>query len=172
MSSNNNNMSPEAMIGIMVITVIGLAFMVIAALFAFAAIVLTFIAIAAWNEPLIVGDDIVHPDEARAYVWRGVVGAIALPLFAVFCSVVFQFDLKEITDHGWLLILLAGYSGGSLGIEIAIQQAREEAAAAAAIQQEILPPLPAPQPKPTQTQSTKPAEDFEFARWDDEEIEQ
>jgi hypothetical protein len=146
--------------------------MVIAALFAFAAIVLTCFAIAAWNEPFKLFGETLYPDEARAYVARGVIGAIALPLFVIFCSAVFQFDLKEITDHGWLLILLAGYSGGSLGIEIAIQQAREEAAAAAALQQEILPPLPAPQPKPTQTQSGKPAEDFEFARWDDEEIDQ
>lgn len=166
--SSNNNTSPEAMVGILVLTVIGLAFMVIAALFAFAAIVLTGIAIAAWNEPLTLGGDTVYPADARAYVGRGVIGAFALPLFVVFCSAVFQFDLHDITDHGWLLIMLGGYSGGSLGIEIAIQQEREKAEATAALQREILPALP-PQKQPEIKPAQPHEEPFLFASWDDEE---
>ena len=169
MSSNNNNMSPEAMIGIMVVAVLGFAFMVIAALFAFAALVLTAFAIAAWNEPRTLAGETLYPHEARAYVGRGLIGAIALPIFVVFCGSVFQYNLNEITEHGWLLIILGGYSLGSLGIEIAIQQAREEAEAAAALQQEILPALPPQQPAPNPVRRDE-QQAFKFETWDDEEI--
>ena len=169
MSSNNNSMSPEMMVGIMVLAAICVFFMVIAAIFAFAAIVLTGFAIAAWNEPRTLAGETLYPHEARAYVGRGVIGAIALPIFVVFCGSVFQFDLNEITEHGWLLIILGGYSIGSLGIEIAIQQAREEAEAAAALQQEILPALPPQQPAPKPVHRDE-QQAFEFETWDDEEI--
>ena len=112
MSSNNNSMSPEMMVGILVLAAIGLFFMVIAALFAFVAIVMTGFAIAAWNEPITLAGDTLHPDQARAYVGRGVIGAIVLPVFVVFCAAAFQFDLYKITEHGWLLIILGGYSIG------------------------------------------------------------
>lgn len=168
MSSNNNNMSPEMMVGIMVLAAICVFFMVIAALFAFASLVLTLVAIRAWNLPVIVCGEVIWPKEARAYVGRGVIGAIALPIFVVFCASVFQFNLNEITEHGWLLIILGGYSLGSLGIEIAIQQAREEAAAAAALQQEILPALPPQEPAPKPVRPEQ--QPFEFDTWDDEEI--
>ena len=168
MSSNNNSMSPEMMVGIMVLAFIGFAFMLIAALFAFAALVLTAFAIAAWNEPRTLAGETLYPHEARAYVGRGVIGAIALPVFVVFCGNVFQYNLNEITEHGWLLIMLGGYSIGSLGIEIAIQEEREKAQAAAALNQEILPALPPQEPAPKPVRPEK--QPFEFDTWDDEEI--
>lgn len=167
MSSNNNSMSPEMMVGILVLAVIVYAFMILAALFAFAAIVLTGFAFAAWNEPRTLAGETLYPHEARAYVGRGVIGAIALPIFVVFCGSVFQYNLNEITEHGWLLIILGGYSLGSLGIEIAIQQEREKAEAAA-LQQEILPALPPQQPAPKPVRPEQ--QPFEFDTWDDEEI--
>lgn len=169
MSSNNNSMSPEMMFGILVLAVLFYVFMFLAALFAFTALVLTAFAIAAWNEPLTLAGETLHPDEARAYVGRGVIGAIGLPVFVVFCASLFQYNLNEITEHGWLLIILSGYSIGSLGIEIAIQDEREKAQAAAALNQEILPALPPQQPAPKPIhREEQPA--FEFETWDDEEI--
>ena len=169
MSSNNNSMSPEMMFGILVLAVLFYVFMFLAALFAFAAIVLTGCAFAAWNEPRTLAGETLYPHEARAYVGRGVIGAIALPVFVVFCGSVFQYNLNEITEHGWLLIILGGYSIGSLGIEIAIQQEREKAEAAAALQQEILPALPPQQPAPKPVHREE-QQAFEFETWDDEEI--
>lgn len=169
MSSNSNSMGPEMMVGILVLAAIGLFFMVIAALFAFAAIVLTGFAIAAWNEPITCAGETLHPDEARAYVGRGVIGAIVVPIFVVFCSVAFQFNLNEITEHGWLLIMLGGYSIGSLGIEIAIQEEREKAEATAGLNQEILSALPPQQPAPKPVHREE-QQAFEFETWDDEEI--
>lgn len=170
--SSNNNTSPEAMVGVFVLVAIGMAAMAIAALFAFFAVALTIVAVVAWGGPVTIFGETIEPEDARAYIIRGAIGAVVAPTFVIFSCALFQLEMDKITDHGWILISFGGYCLGSLGIEILIDQAREEAEAAAALQQEILPPLPAPQPKPTQTQSAKPAEDFEFARWDDEEIEQ
>ena len=163
MSSNNNG---EAMIGILLLAMLGAAAVLMVAVFAFAALVLTLAAIAAWEKPIVLFGDVIEPDAARAYVLRGILGAGLAPVFVVFSAFLFQFSLNGISGHGWLLILIGGYSLGSLGVEILIDEMRREAAGA--LPPVILQPLP-PQEKAPPAVKLPREQPFRFASWDDEE---
>ena len=167
--SQNNNVSPEAVVGWLVLVAIAAAIMFMAAIFAFIALAYTALAIAAWNNPITLWGETVDPDDARAYVFRGLVGAGLAPVLVTFAGLLFQFELNKITEHGWLLIILGGYCLGSLGIEIMIHEEQEKAKAAAAHMQEVLPALPPP-PKAPPAPPQREQKEFRFETWDDEEI--
>lgn len=130
------------------------------ALFAFIALVMTCICFFAWNSPLTIGTWTLGPDEARGFVYRGLIGAFLLAAFAVFVAVMFQI---RITDEAVPYILLIGYTLGSLGLEIAMAQDADQPAPP---NQTIIPP--GQQIAPPQDY-TPPRVPFRFASWDDED---
>lgn len=163
MSSNNNNESSAAM---MVVAFIGAAIMMVAlfvmALLAFAAFALTILSIFAWNKPLCLGRLVIMPDEARGFVWRGIIGAFMVPAFLVFTSLFFDLNIAwEYLLH----FMLAGYVGGSIGMEILFAQ-DDRMSARPIFDHPAQPTLPAPAQK-----ALPPADPagFRYASWDDEE---
>ena len=159
MSSNNNS----DFMGIAIVgAIIGVTMMLLFALAAFAALVFTVLAICAWNSPLTLFGETLYPHEARAFVYRGLAGAVILPVFAAFCSVLFDLTIQ---DAAWNYLILGGYTFGSLGLEIEIQKQREQQQAQMPVQ-EILPALP-----PREQPDIKPAQPrqdaFPFADWND-----
>ena len=94
----------------------------------------------------------ITPEEAWGFIVRGIVGAVLVPLFAMFCAILFHF---RIVDEAWPYLLLTGYTFGSVIVGIFVEKEREKAAAA-------LPP-----PAPVQ-QLLPPQEPFRFADWKDD----
>lgn len=158
MASNNN--SNEAGGLALVLAFIGAMAIMFAVVLAFFAFVLTIIAIFAWNSPLRLGKWVVTPEEARAFVGRGIVGAIMVPAFCLFCEVVFQVPI--VWDY-LAYMMVGGYTLGSLGIAIMI--AEDEAPSAPVT---YIPPQPQLPPAPRPVLSA-PKEPFRFASWNDEE---
>jgi hypothetical protein len=166
MSSKNDDTSGLAfMIAIVGGAAICLAVFIVMAL-TFLAFVLTIFALVAWNERLQIGNTVIEPWEARAFVKRGLLGAFLLPFFLAFMDIVFG---AAINWQHWFYFMLFGYVAGSVGIEILIAQENQEAATPLyqpPFQQSMVAPPPAPQALPA---PAKPAEPFRFASWDDEE---
>lgn len=142
----------------------GIVVMAIAAIFfavlAFLAVVFTVLCLWAWDEPLTLGKFTIQPEEARAFIIRGLIGMVTLPLFAAFCAVLFKFPI-----HGpvWPYLFFGGYVLGSIGIEILMAQEEQNAPPTITLPaQHIEPPqravLPPPSPAP-----------FRYASWGDEE---
>ncbi len=167
-----------------VAALIYVAMVMLFALAAFAALVLSLLCLAAWNKPLTIGVLTLEPPEARAFVVRGLIGTVVVPVFAAFCAVLFQTEIDP--DH-WPYLFLGGYTLGSVGIGILLAKAEESRA------QEVLPPLPAPPPRPVPqannhpcgharcplyeatrgyapTDAAPPQRQFQYADWDDEEV--
>lgn len=163
MSSNNDEKSAV----IMVVAFIGAVMMAIAifimALLAFAAFVLTILSIFAWNRPLRLGRIVITPEEARGFVYRGIAGALLVPAFLAFMTLLFDLNI----EWSYLLhFMLAGYVGGSIGLEILFAQ--EEPQGGGPVHYHPAPPaIPAPT---RQTMLAPPeAPPFRYASWDDEE---
>lgn len=89
--------------------------------------------------------------EARDFFIYSISGAVLVPMFAVFCALLFHF---RIIDEAWPYIFLTGYTLGFL-VAAFIEIERDKAAAA-------LPP-----PAPVQ-QILPPHEPFRFADWKDD----
>lgn len=142
-----------AFIGAMAMFMMILAFAVLA----FVALVLTVVCLFAWNSPLTLGKWTLMPDEARGFVYRGLIGSVLLAAFSVFIGI--MFDIR-IEDRAVPYILLGGYTLGSIGLEILAQEQGE------APHQTIIPPsqqiAPPSAPQP-------PAQPFRFASWNDED---
>lgn len=160
MSSKNDE--NNAMIMVFAFIAIGAMILVMAvfAILAFISLIFTVLCICAWSKPLTLGKMVITPEEARAYVLRGLWGAFSLPAFCWFAELLFNFTIKsEYIPH----IILAGYALGSLGIEILMAQNQTESTP------DI---IPTQQQLPTPSQRTmpsRPQEPFRFASWDDEE---
>lgn len=134
---------------------------VVYALAAFAAIVLTLFALAAWNEPLTLGGNTLKPEEARIFVARGVIGVVVLPVFIAFCDALFNLHVNWSL---WPHFVLIGYTLGSVGLMF-FEDSNEPQTGG----QVILPPTPR-LPEPPRTIHTPPEpKPFRFASWDDEE---
>ncbi len=161
MSSNNNN---DASTGIAIVfgIIAALAFVAFA-LFAFVAFVLTILAICAWNKPLRIGRKFVlEPEDARAFVWRGLMGMWMVPAFAFFVNVFLGVHI----NWGYLAHMMAfGYVAGSLGVEamMADENGNHQHAEPQQYQQ-VLPPQTAQRALPP-----SPRGPFNYASWDDEE---
>ncbi|SMH30285.1 hypothetical protein [Mesorhizobium australicum] len=155
MSSKSND--ENAAIGV-VVAVIAFAALFFFALLAFAALVFTVLALLAWKKPLRLGRFVITPDEAHAFVGRGLIGMALAPTFWAFCCILFGLPFEA--DYlGYLLI--GGYTLGSVGIEILTA---DDEPPAAAPDHTPPPALPTPADK-----APAPTEPFRFATWDDEE---
>lgn len=159
MSSNNNN-NGEAMGFAFILAGLAMVGFFLFAVAAFFALILSVLCLIAWNNPLTIGKMTITPEEARIFIYSGVAGSILLPVFAVFCCILFHVGFN---DDYWSYLFLGGYVAGSLGVSYHMaQQAEAEAA-----NQMILPPqIPAPPQKSVPRTSS---EEFRFASWDDEE---
>ena len=80
MSSRNDEASAYGIV---------LAFLAFAAMFMFAlvvfyALLLSIVALLAWFKPLKIGSVTIEPEDARAFIGRGLAGAVLLPVFVAF----------------------------------------------------------------------------------------
>lgn len=150
---------------VLAIAVIGMIAAAMFAIIAFIAFGLTILSFFAWSKPLRLGDSVtITPEEAHAFVWRGVLGAILLPVFATFACVLFG---ARMDDVYWFYLIVGGYSLGSVGVcmmEAQEQQNAEEAARMIEMYQQAK-----PQAQPRKALPRPEAEPFRFASWDDEE---
>ena len=161
MSSNNNNGAGMAVA--FAIAMLGIVGIFLFALLAFVAFVLTILAIFAWNSPLTLGNWTLHPHEARAFVGRGILGAVLVPAFMLFVQVVFTIPVE------WQYLnymLLIGYVLGSIGIEIMMA---DQEGTSTPLTTTYIPPAPQLPAPPRQSPPREDVEPFRFASWDDEE---
>ena len=161
MSSNSNN-SAEVTGFAFVIAIIGIAGMFLFALAAFAALVLSVIAFFAWNKPLRLGKHTLMPEEARAFVRNGLIGAALAPVFCLFLELMFGIRINS--DY-LPQIVLGGYTLGSLGVEFLFEEEQQAAQAHDIVPLERLPAASPPQ----RMERPAPVEPFRFASWDDED---
>lgn len=171
MSSKNDDDDGKTVI--LVISVIGAAFIVFAVIMALIgtaiAFALTILSIFAWNKPRRIGEFLIEPEQARAFVIRGVIGAL---LVVAAAGLLYLLRDKPIDWSRWYLVI-GGYVVGSLGIAML----REEELPKVEQAREIEPPrqqlLPAPRALPSPPQRTLPRplplKPFRFAEWNDEE---
>ena len=159
-SKPNDEISALAIVaGMMGIFVIAMAAIFFAVL-AFLALVFTVLSIWAWNERLTIGGWHLKPEEARAFIVRGLIGAVTVPVFTIFCAVLFQ---SHIPPQVWPYLILGGYTAGSIGIEILMAQEANNAPPTITLPaQPVEPPKRVVLPPPSATP-------FRFASWDDEE---
>lgn len=127
---------------------------------AFVSLALTCVCLFAWSSPLTIGTWTLDPKEARSFVYRGLIGSLVFAALAVFGAIMFNVWIKD--EHA-PYILLAGYTLGSLGIEILMAQDNQQAAPP---NQTIIPPSQQIAPPQQHEQPRKP---FRFASWDDED---
>ncbi|MGF7210831.1 hypothetical protein GGE65_005443 [Skermanella aerolata] len=157
MASQNNDNS--ALMGLAFVgAALGIMALFLFAVLAFIAFVLTIMALLAWNAPLKMGNVIVEPHEARAFVARGLVGAAVLPVFVIFCAILFGIPIN---DDYWGYIVLGGYVGGSIGLEMLMADENPQPIGP------VVMPAPEPQLPPQEPTAQKPP--FQYATWDDEE---
>ncbi|TCL90319.1 hypothetical protein C8J38_10835 [Rhizobium sp. PP-WC-2G-219] len=162
MSSKNDESSGMIMVLALIGTGIMLMAMVVLVIFAVMAFVFTVLSLCAWSKPLTIGKVTIEPSEARAFVGRGLVGAIAAPVCLVVLSALFNVHINgQYLPH----IIILGYSLGSLGVEILMAQQDKQNG-----EPDIIPPsvqIVSPSRKPV---ARSPEEHpFRFASWNDEE---
>lgn len=173
MANNNDNSGAAVAIGF-----IGAGMLIagafVFAVLAFASLVLTLVCFTAWNKPIQFCGETLTPEDARAFVRRGLIGACLVPAFAFFASVLFAVPIRA----DWVIYLpIGGYALGSVVVTYHLEKAKAEAAQSAAAMQALLSPQPVRQ---TQTIEPLPAEyaehrrqterePYRFATWDDEE---
>lgn len=129
------------------------------AVLAFIALALTVVCLFAWNSPVTLGKWTLMPEEARGFVYRGLLGSVLLAAFSVFIGIMFKIQIEDWTVP---YILLGGYALGSVGLEIMMAQQQTEEPNQTVIPptQQIAPPPRTPEP---------PAKPFRFASWNDED---
>lgn len=161
MSSRNDEAQGMAV----ALGLIGVAFvfaaMIIFAVAAFLALIMTFVAFYAWDKPRKVSGEAIYPHEARAFVYGGVAGTFLLPVFAVFAALLFKFTIPE---HIWPYLFVGGYVAGSIGIAYLQEQAKTQGAHFNP-PADVTPPVPSSPP----AKLGAPSQPFEYASWDDEE---
>jgi len=108
MSNNNGNDGGAAMGLALVFAVIYFIGIIAYTIACFLAVICTVIALCAWDKPLrLFGEHICGPLEARIFIGTGLAGAVAVPAFALFCSLLLDFPIK---DEWWFYLVTAGYS--------------------------------------------------------------
>lgn len=163
MSQKNDNSEAAGVIGLVGAGMIIMA-AVLFAVVAFFAIVLTVIAFFAWDKPRRIGKFTIQPHEARAFVYRGIIGAIAVPACTIFACILFDQNLN--LEQWFFYLALGGYSFGSVVIGMAEAQGQSEEE-----QESFTPPAPAQKGRALVTQDRQATrkEEFTFATWDDED---
>lgn len=159
MSNNNSSDSSMALaFGMAIVAFIGFGIMMLAC---FLSLVLTVLALFAWNKPRRYGNTTVYPEDARALVLRGLFFAAMSPLFyAIIVLVLGEHFDWQVFD--WTI--LGGYVFGTGGIMIL-----EDDDTPQVMPVYSAPPAPPPVLPPTQLALPLPAEPFRYASWDDEE---
>ncbi|MDZ4790837.1 MAG: hypothetical protein SGJ17_06430 [Hyphomicrobiales bacterium] len=160
MSDRNDGNGGVILVFAVIATAIFYALLIMFAVLAFIALVMSILSLCAWNRPLTIGKMTIHPEEAQDFVGRGICGAILLPLFVGFFCILFGGRVEEWL---WPYILIAGYTAGSLGVAI-LQSMDAESSSPV---RELRTPPPAAIAPPPQSPATPPAP-FKFASWDDE----
>ena len=163
MASQNDN-SGAAMGIAFVFAILGVMAIFVYALLAFVALVFTILCVIAWNNTLTIGKLSLHPQEARAFVLRGILGAGLVPAFAVFVAMMFEI---QIDPDFWPHLFIGGYALGSVGVEMVKDHDDQTITTA---EYHVQPPrttLP-----PRDVPQLPPSEPFRFASWDDEEDDQ
>ncbi len=155
-SNNNNSESMSIAVVIAVITFIGLFLYALAAFFA---VVLTIVALSAWNKSLTLFGHTIHPHEARAFVRNGFVGMFMVPLFVVFAQALLEFQINE---EYWPHVFIIGYALGCLGITAMLENAPPAPPMRDVNPRELAHQLAPPDEMPR-------ADPFRFADWDDED---
>jgi hypothetical protein len=163
MSSQNNDNSLAIAIGFIGAGVVILGIFIFAVA-AFITFIFTILSLCAWNKPLRITKKLtIEPEEARAFVGRGLIGAFLLPAFVCFCILLFGLNVRP---DAWNYIVIVGYIAGSLGVEI--MMAEESAQQADSVPLQLPPPSVQPrQNVPSRNDTTRPP--FRFASWNDEE---
>lgn len=167
MASNNNEGGGLFLLLALVIFILYAIFLFLFTAGAFLAVIFTILSVLAWNNPLNLFGYVIEPREARAFVGRGIVGMILLPLFALFSGWFLEFSVD---DESWFYLLVGGYVLGSVGIEYQRAKNGEDGLVV-----RDYPTLPAQPPvlalpsNRTRKEITPEDADFEFATWDDEE---
>lgn len=160
---NNNQPSGEMMVLILVVAVAILILKIIFYAVLIGAIALTaamtLASFAAWNRPRTIFGEVVTPEEARTFIWRGLMGGASAyggaALYAIFAQV-------RISENLYALAIFGGYFVGSVVTGLIEEQERQKAEEAAKVQPPMLPPaLP-----PVQYREPPP---FRYADWDDED---
>lgn len=168
MSANNNDNHGVAVF----IGIIGAGFMFLFAFIfaaaAFFSLCMTFLCLLAWNQPRRFFGQILTPEEAREFVGRGLIGAVVLPVFVLFASVLFR---VQVVHDFWIYFVLGGYTGGSLSLGFASEDAPATP--------ELIDYQRAALPDAARSERTidaeyeavqsSPVQPFRFATWDDEE---
>lgn len=173
--SQNNNGSNETTGIIMVFAFIGAALyafvimigLLIIAIFLFWTLLLTILSLCAWKRTRSFGKLTITPEMARGFVYRGLAGAVGLPVLTFIASIFVDF---YVADRAIPWIMLTGYGLASLGWEIFVSEClggSEEAAPPS------MPSIP-PQahsfgPLQITPPSNRPAPPFRYASWDDED---
>lgn len=137
-----------------------------AIVFGFIAFSWTFVCLIAWNRPFHLGPVYLYPGDARAFVIRGLFGAVMVPAFLyfldVFMDVVVPWDYLAWFAFGGYTLLSAG-----------IGYLMDEGEPLPHVYYDVVPgrmpdALPAPAPEPVLYLPPSPARKFEYASWDDE----
>jgi hypothetical protein len=162
-----SNRNDENMGIAIVFTIFAFAAIFLSALVAFAALIFTILSFLAWNKPLKLGSYTITPDEAHTFVYRGIAGAVLVPVFAMFAGAMFKYQFHP---DIWFYLVVGGYSFGSpvIGIMQAAEEHEKERAAAAMRVYEVEERKAAPVRKalPVRQADPKP---FKFADWNDED---
>lgn len=160
---SNNNDNGGAVFGIaLVFAVLWLLMIAAYAIACFVAAIFTVLSILAWHRTIRLGSLVIHPHEARQFVLCGIIGAVGLPVFTVFCLWLFE---SSIEDKWWFYIITGGYAFGSIGLSMMLEE--NDAHIIAPFEEG--PVLPSPPPKPQLPPAPLPP--FAYASWDDEAAE-
>src|SRR5690606_618775 len=80
----------------------------------FIALIITLLALLAWSRPVcLFGETLCTPLDARVFIGSGIAGAIVIPAFCLFCSLLLGF---EIQNNAWFYIISGSYSFSSIFI--------------------------------------------------------
>ena len=163
---SGNNSENNAAMGLGAVVVAGIVIMAMAAfaLVAFFTLILSIICLFAWNKRVTLFGEVMEPEDARAFIKRGLVGAGLAWAFVIFCAVLFDFRIQP---DALPYVVIAGYCAGSLGVQLLLEKEKEEAAKQAQLVQSY-PAVIEHDPKPAQPEPQTSVEPFRFASWDDE----
>lgn len=161
MARKNDEVTSMAVVFAIIGTLVAYIGVIITGLLLVVSFVYFVVSLCAWNREIEFLGDTIRPDQARAYVIRGIVGAVGLPAFTAFLAMLFGLQVRQ---EVWGWFWLFGFVGGSLGIQVVIEwleyRNQKNRPAQDNLSRPVTPPV-VPPPLP-------PAP-FHYASWDDEE---
>lgn len=149
----------------------------------FGTFALTALSLATWKHRITVGHLSLGPEQSQPFIVRGVVGALLLPAFALFCELFLD---VRVQPKWWPHLAAAGYALGSVGIGMVedglVGDARDYGPVIDHEARSALPgsrpsrndatdmtPRDGPKTGPKPEQPKRACQCFTFASWDDEE---